>query len=813
MHSHCVYQSPARSFSKSPLLLLALGVATLLQFGIGQTQAQPSPAFDRKFWLTDGPVNSVLVTNGAIYVGGDFSYVGPRTGPAGVFDQVTGEWLRSPPPVLGVIRTVVPDGHGGWFVGGNFTHVGATPIAHLAHLNADLSLDTRWNASVQGAAVYALALKDGVLYVGGQFTRVRGKTASGLIGLAAADAQVTWDPLFAGTVYALDVANGLVYVGGSFYSVGYSNRQNLAAIDVSTALANAWNPAADGPVYALKAAGTTTYVGGQFTAVGTKPRNRLAALDSGGVAINWNPNPNGLVRALATSGTSVYVAGDFSTIGGQNRRGFAVVNTGNGAAQSLNLDIQPPTVVAGMVRSILLDGSSVYIGGSLTNGLGALHRLLLGFSVPGPVTLPTPAASEYNGTVSGYGVNALAAADGLVFVGGEFLSMGGVARHRAAALSQTTGSALPWAPSFSGPVLTMAYGSNVIYAGGNFTNVNATNYVRGLAAVDPYLGNHRPEFNFLGTNQYGDATVASLVVSSNRLYVGGAFIAVADQSRRFLAAVNADNGLPISGFNAKLGGGFSGVATMVMVQNNLYVAGDFTTVNSQSVPRLAKVSAVDGAFQNWTPNPNQAVYTLAAANETLYVGGVFTVISGTAFRNFAAYSTFDDSLMGVDAALPTYAGGITTVAATPSTLYVGGSFEAIGGEFRRNLACLASFNASAYEWDPAPDYWPNVISVTDELAVIGGAFKDAGRSPTNTATGFLMVYPRGAMITRAAKTTSGALQLTCTTGDRTDCIIQSTEDLLSHDWVTLATNEMPGYRWTYEVPVTSGNKLFRAVAR
>jgi hypothetical protein len=683
----------------------------------------------------------------------------------------------------------------------------------LAHLNPDLSLDTSWNASIQGSAVYALALKDGVLYVGGQFTKIRNKTISGLAGLATADARVTWDPLFSGTVYALDVANSLVYVGGSFYSVGYSNRQNLAAIDVSSAMANAWNPAADAAVYTLKAVGTTVYVGGQFTAVGTKPRNRLAALDSSGVAMNWNPNPNGLVRAIAVGGTSAYIAGDFSTIGGQNRRGFAAVNTGNGAAQSLNLDIQPATVVAGMVRTILLDGDSVYIGGSLTNGLGALHRLLLGFSVPGPVPLPTPAASEYNGSVSTYGVNTLAAANGLVFVGGEFLSIGGVARQRAAALSQDTGSALPWAPSFSGPVLTMVHGSNVIYAGGSFTNVNATNYARGLAAVDPYLGGYRSDFNFLGTNQYGDASVASLIVNSDRLYVGGAFITVADQSRRFLAAVNADTGFPISGFNAKLGGGYSGVAAMVMVQSNIYVAGDFTTVNSQSVPRLAKVSAVDGAFQNWIPNPNQAVYTLAAANETLYVGGTFTTISSTAFRNFAAFSTFDDSLMGVDAALPTFAGGVTAIAATPLTLYVGGSFEAIGGEFRKNLACLASFNASAYEWDPAPDYSPSVISVTDELAVIGGAYKDAGRSPTNTATGFVMVYPRGAMITSAAKTAAGALQLTYTTGDRTDCIIQSTADLLSNAWFTLATNEMPGYRWTQEVPVTAGNKFFRAVAR
>lgn len=803
----------SKSWQSRLLPLAAPLLAAILAAGTTQVSAQPSGTMDPKFWLTDGPVTAVVVTNGAIYLGGEFSYVGPRTGPAGVFDRVTGEWLASPPRINGIVRTVIPDGSGGWFIGGTFTQIGGYAITNLARLRSDLTPDTTWSARLLGQTINALALNNGVLYVGGSYQRIAGKTASGLVGISPDGRSVVWDPLFGGSANAIVVTNGLVYVGGNFFSIGNSNRQNIAAIDVNTARANDWNPVADQQVLALQVVGTTVYAGGQFTTIGTKPRSRMAALDAAGIASNWNPNPNGIVRAVAVRGNSVYMAGDFSTVGGQNRRGFGAVNSANGAAQPANLDIQPTTVPAGLVRAFALDGDSLYIGGSLTNALGALHRMVVGVNLVTSTALPTPEASDYNGFAgAAFGINAIALDGDLVFVAGDFLSIGGVSRQRAAAFSIGSGTALPWAPQLSAPPLAMLYGSNVIYLGGTFTNVNG-DYVNSLAAVDPFQGTNRSNFRFLGTNQFGVVSINALGASSNRLFVGGAFANVADQNRRFLAALNPDNAAPISAFDAKLGGGFSGVTALAVVGTNLYVAGDFSSVNSQPVARLAKVSAVDGALRNWSPNPNQTVNALAVGADTLYVGGLFSQISGIAFKNFAAYSLADDSLGGVDASLPVFANGVSSIAATPTSLYVAGSYDAIGGEFRLNLANLAAFNASSFEWDPAPDLAPSVIAVTDQLAVVGGANRFFGRSPTNSPSGFLAVFPRGPNITRFTRIAGGNMRLVTTTGDRTDAVIEASSSPSGAAWTPIATNELPGFAWTIDLPLTQTNRFFRAVSR
>jgi hypothetical protein len=398
-----------------------------------------------------------------------------------------------------------------------------------------------------------------------------------------------------------------------------------------------------------------------------------------------------------------------------------------------------------------------------------------------------------------------------VLVGGDFTSVGGVARQRAAALSKTTGAALPWAPAFDAPVNCLAYGTNQIYVGGSFTNVNTTNLVRGLAALDPVTGDPT-SFNFEGTNGSSAVSINALVIASNALYAGGAFTGVANQSRRHLVALDQATGAPISGFNARLGGGSGGINSLVLAGTNLYACGDFTTVNAVSMPRLAVFSPVTGASGGWTPSPNRVVTVLTASPDTLYAGGEFTTISGIALRNFAAYNLADNSLLPIDAQLPSATDGMTAISATPTALYVAGWFSAIGGEFRLNLGCLAS-SAVAYEWNPSPDVPPTVVTLTDDLIFIGGGFRFLGQSPTSQLTGFLAAFPRAPQITTSSLV-GGNIRIVTTTGDLTDVVIQATPDLAHPTWTDVATNGTPGFSWTNEVPTVSPNqRFFRTVAR
>jgi hypothetical protein len=799
---------------------------------VSQLRGQPAALSDPKFWFPAGPVNAIVVTNNTIYLGGDFSYVGPRTGPVALFDQAAGGLQAAPPRingtpgVNGVVKAVVPDGSGGWFIGGTFTGIGTLAVTNVAHLKPDLTPDAGWNANLVGSSVNALALDSGRLYIGGTFSKINGLALSGgLAGVNAANPVVNWNPLLSGTVNAMQVLGGLVYVGGSFFSVGSSNVQNVAAISTSTALANSFNPSTvDAQVLALFVTATNIYVGGQFTTIGTKPRNRLAALDLNvGVANTWNPNPSGIVRALFITSSNAFVGGDFTTISLANRRGFASIGlTGTGTAQSFDLALQSVST-ANLVRSILLQGNSLYVGGQFTNALGGPFFMIVGVDVTSGLTNPVPLGTDFNGTAGAvFGVNALASANGNVLAVGDFQSLGGVTRQRAAALSVTTGAALPWAPGFDAPVLSMALGTNRIYVGGFFTNYyNTTNQSLtskvgfGLGAVDPVSGNPVP-FTSLGTtNASGTFSINALAVSSNAVYAGGAFTIAQSLPRRFLCAVDPATGFLIAGFNANLGGGFAGVSSLVLAGTNLYVGGDFTTVNALAIPRLTAVSSINGASINWVPTPNQPITALAASGGNLYVGGSFTTInpngSGVLTLNhFAVFSLADNSLVPIDATLASF-DAVNVIGATPTAVYVSGSFANIGGDARQNLADLSPVDVTSFGWNPSPDVGPSAIALTDGYAFVGGSFRFLGQYPTNQVNGFFAAYNRAPQIS-IKKNTPGNVQLDLTTGDRTNALLLGTTNIASSVWNVLQTYG-PGFPQSLVLPATPPQQFFRVEAQ
>jgi len=798
---------------------------------VSQLHSQPAALADPRFWFPAGQVNAILATNNTVYIGGNFSYVGPHTGPVALFDQAAGGLQAAPPRingtsgVNGVVKAVVPDGSGGWFIGGAFTGIGTLAVTNVAHLLPNLTPDAGWNAKLVGSTVNALALDSGRLYIGGTFSKINGLALSGgLAGVNAANPVVNWNPLLVGTVNAMQVVGGLIYVGGSFSSVGSSNVQNVAAISTSTALANSFNPSTvDQPVLTLFVTATNIYVGGQFTTIGTKSKNRLAALDLNiGMANTWNPNPNGIVRALFITSSNAFVGGDFTTIAVTSRNGFASIGlTGTGTAQPLNLLLQGPTTV-NLVRSILLQGNSLYVGGQFTNALAAPHFLVVGMDVTTGLTVPTPLGTDFNGAAGvAYGANALASANGNVLVAGDFQSLGGVPRQCAAALSVTTGAILPWTPGFDGPVMSMAFGTNRIYVGGSFTNYfNTTNQALtskvglGLGAVDPVSGNPI-SFAFLGTNTVGTISINSLAVSSNAVYAGGNFTTVAGSPRRFLAALDPAAGSLITGFNANLGGGSAGVNALVLSGTNLYVGGDFTTVNALSVPRLAALSPATGASLGWVPTPNQAVTVLTASSTTLYVGGLFTSInlngSGAITLNyFAAFSLADNSLVPIDAAMPS-GSAVNGIGATATAIYVGGTFTAIGGNFIQNLGDLSPVDASNFGWNPSPDVGPSTFALTPGYAFVGGSFRFLGQSPTNQVNGFFAAYNRAPQIS-IKKSTPGNIELDLTTGDTTDALLLGTTNLASSVWNTLQTYG-PGFPQTLIMPTTPPAQFFRMEAQ
>ncbi|MBI2418397.1 MAG: delta-60 repeat domain-containing protein [Ignavibacteriales bacterium] len=100
---------------------------------------------NKDMWITNGSVNAIAVAGDYTYIGGTFTYIGPNTGCGGKLTVSSPAPDMRFPKVSGTICSAVPDGSGGWYIGGAFTKVGSYNRNRIAHINADGTVDAAWN--------------------------------------------------------------------------------------------------------------------------------------------------------------------------------------------------------------------------------------------------------------------------------------------------------------------------------------------------------------------------------------------------------------------------------------------------------------------------------------------------------------------------------------------------------------------------------------------------------------------------------------------------------------------------------------------
>src|SRR5262249_13270155 len=76
------------------------------------------------FWITNGIVQAMARSGNTLYIAGDFTKVGPASGGGIPLDASTGTPQTGFPQVAGRVQVAIPDGSGGWYIGGGFDHVG-----------------------------------------------------------------------------------------------------------------------------------------------------------------------------------------------------------------------------------------------------------------------------------------------------------------------------------------------------------------------------------------------------------------------------------------------------------------------------------------------------------------------------------------------------------------------------------------------------------------------------------------------------------------------------------------------------------------
>lgn len=142
-------------------------VVTLLLSG-QWTKAQDLE-LEEHWWQPNGTVNSIVKDGNTVYLGGNFTYIGPDEPYGAAINTSTGTPDFTYLNPNGTVNAAIPDGAGGWYIGGDFTQVGGQPRSRIAQLNSSGQL-TAFGAN-QGfnGSVNSLLLNNGTLYVGGFF--------------------------------------------------------------------------------------------------------------------------------------------------------------------------------------------------------------------------------------------------------------------------------------------------------------------------------------------------------------------------------------------------------------------------------------------------------------------------------------------------------------------------------------------------------------------------------------------------------------------------------------------------------------------
>jgi Calx-beta domain/Domain of unknown function (DUF5122) beta-propeller len=654
-------------------------------------------------YVTDGPVSAMAVSGNTVYIGGSFQRVGAPTGGAVPIDAGSGlpTWL---PKVAGQVYTVAPDGAGGWYIGGNFTHVGGHPRLNLAHLTSSGALDA-WNPGANDI-VLGLAVSNGDVYAAGRFTTIAGVARRYLAAVNGGTGFDTgWNPDPNAAVNRVLVSNGTVYAGGAFTAIGGSSRNRIAALSATSGLATGWNPNANGDVGALALSGSTLYVGGSFTAIGGQPRRYAAALDIGSsTATGWDPNPNNFVFALAFDAMHVYAGGVFDSLGGQPRSKLGAVDRTGGAVTPWAPNSDGP------VLALALSGSTLYVGGTYS-GIGGQVRNHLS-----AIDVTTGLASAWNPDPAN-SVVALAVNDGVVMVCGVFTSLAPQPRNNIAAIDAPSGMVSGWNPNADGTVLTLIVNQGLVYAGGSFTNIGGQSRNR-IAALDTLSG------QATAWDPNANATVRTMAIGGGGFYVGGNFSSIGGQARNRIASLILRTGVPTS-WNPNANGT---VLTLAADGMYVYAGGLFTSIGGQSRSNLAALTTSGGtASATFAPNPDGQVNALVVDGTSLFVGGAFQNIGTTHAHRLALINL---STSAVTTWNPSPNDDVNALLKSSSTdIYVGGAFTVIGGQPRNRLAMVRISNGTVATWAPNPSGAVAALGLRGAVLYAGGGFASMGGMP------------------------------------------------------------------------------------
>ena len=196
----------------------------------------------------------------------------------------------------------------------------------------------------------------------------------------------------------------------------------------------------------------------------------------------------------------------------------------------------------------------------------------------------------------------------------------------------------------STPVYESLEANGLFYIVGDFITVGGEPR-RSVAAIDVATGQVDPTFAPVILNSAEIVDAIAISPDGADLYIGGRFTNVNGTFRARIAKLDAITGALDTTFNANIN---AQVDTIATDGNSVWVGGNFGTVNGVSAPNLVKLNATTGALDgNWVGTADARVRDVELdVNNVLWAGGNFDNIGGSAVSYLAPLNSSTGTVLG-----------------------------------------------------------------------------------------------------------------------------------------------------------------------
>ena len=647
-----------------------------------------------------GTIYAIAVEGSEVYMGGIFDSVGTgiTTDPdPQIFARNIAMWNGSEwktlgaglegagdeqPTDLGAVRAI-GFGFDGIYAAGRFIVSGNVTLNGLARWDgaAWRPVGNNPTSSIGKVDIFTMQIRGADVYIGGRFDQVGGLEANNIaVWTGLLQRWYVFGEGSTDTVRSLFVNGERVLASGRF-TTPEGNKPNNVAVWTDgqwQPLGQDENNGTDDIVWSIVASGDNVYLSGPFDVAGPATASGIAAWNV--ATQTWKPlnqafssggGANGPVHAVALTDEFLYIGGRFSTVGlvktnslaRWNRRTKVWSPLGGG----IGIDPDVSTTLLPSVRAITTDRGNVYVGGRFDFAGGVRANNIAKWngsrwSSLGNGIGPNGQGGPYDSTSI---VHTLAAKNGTVYAGGEFILAGGSLANRVAQWDESTQE---WTPlgggiggsSFNTRVSAIALSGNDVFVGGVFPTAG-TERASNIARFDG------TQWNALGRG-INNEVFALTVTDDGTLYVGGNFNRAGNTNVNNVARWDGTEwsavGSGMNGFVRALGSG----------KNGVYATGDFLVSGATFTSHIAQwngsewVGLGSGLEGRLTTTPSGRA--LAINNDEVYVGGIFAIAGGESSLNLARWSKPGNSNVPVEdgIALRNRALSLATVQAEVSVL-------------------------------------------------------------------------------------------------------------------------------------------------